>query len=41
MVGFAFPSDQNFFDSQIKRARAAGIDGFALNVGIDDWQPDR
>ncbi|CAF0948894.1 unnamed protein product [Rotaria sp. Silwood1] len=41
MVGFAYPSDQNFFDGQIKRAKAAGIDGFALNVGIDDWQPDR
>lgn len=41
MVGFAFPSDQQFFDNQIKKARAAGIDGFVLNVGIDDWQPDR
>lgn len=41
MVGFAFPSDQNFFDSQIKRAKSAGIDGFALNVGSNDWQPDR
>ncbi|CAF3398298.1 unnamed protein product [Rotaria socialis] len=41
MVGFAYPSDQNFFDAQIKRAKSAGIDGFALNVGIDDWQPDR
>lgn len=41
MVGFAYPSDQAFFDGQIKHAIAAGIDGFALNVGIDDWQPDR
>lgn len=41
MVGFAFPSDQNYFDTQIKRAKVAGIDGFALNVGIDQWQPDR
>lgn len=41
MVGFAFPSDQNYFDSQIKRAQTAGFDGFALNVGIDQWQPDR
>lgn len=41
MVGFAYPSDQSFFDAQIKRAKSAGIDGFALNVGIDDWQPDR
>mgnify|MGYP002384306871 CR=1 FL=1 len=41
MVGFAYPVDQAFFDAQIKRAISAGIDGFALNVGIDDWQPDR
>jgi glucan endo-1,3-alpha-glucosidase len=41
MVGFAYPTDQNFFDGQIKKAQAAGIDGFALNVGINDWQPDR
>lgn len=41
MVGFAYPSDQNYFDNQIKRAKSAGIDGFALNVGIDQWQPDR
>jgi glucan endo-1,3-alpha-glucosidase len=41
MVGFAYPSDQSFFDGQIKKAKAAGIDGFAMNVGIDDWQPDR
>jgi glucan endo-1,3-alpha-glucosidase len=41
MVGFAYPSDQNFFDGQIKKAKSAGIDGFALNVGIDEWQPDR
>jgi glucan endo-1,3-alpha-glucosidase len=41
MVGFAYPLDQNFFDGQIKKAKAAGIDGFALNVGINDWQPDR
>ncbi|KAJ6634661.1 Glucan endo-1,3-alpha-glucosidase agn1 [Pseudolycoriella hygida] len=41
MVGFAYPSNQNFFDGQIKHAAAAGINGFALNVGIDTWQPDR
>jgi glucan endo-1,3-alpha-glucosidase len=41
MVGFAYGSDQSFFDAQIKKARTAGIDGFALNVGSDDWQPDR
>ena len=41
MVGFAYSSDQNFFDGQIKKAKSAGIDGFAMNVGIDDWQPDR
>ena len=41
MVGFGYRSDQNFFDAQIKRAKTVGIDGFALNVGIGDWQPDR
>lgn len=41
IVGFADTSDQNFFDIQIKNAIAVGLDGFALNVGIDDWQPDR
>jgi len=41
MVGFAYGSDQSFFDAQIKRAQAAGIDGFALNVGSNDWQPAR
>lgn len=41
MIGFAYPSDEDFFNGQIKRARAVGIDGFALNVGIDYWQPDR
>lgn len=41
MVGFAYPTDENFFNAQIKNAKSAGIDGFALNVGIDDWQPDR
>ncbi|KAJ6648077.1 Glucan endo-1,3-alpha-glucosidase agn1 [Pseudolycoriella hygida] len=41
MVGFSFQSDQNYFDSQIKRAISGGFDGFALNVGKDQWQPDR
>lgn len=41
MVGFSYNSDQTFFDTQIKKAQAAGIDGFALNVGNNDWQPDR
>lgn len=27
--------------SDIEQAAAAGIDGFALNMGRDDWQPDR
>ena len=35
------PTDQNFFDNQIKRAKSVGIDGFALDVGIDYWQPNR
>jgi len=41
MIGFAYPSNQQFFEGQIRHAVAAGIDGFALNVGIDTWQPDR
>jgi glucan endo-1,3-alpha-glucosidase len=41
MVGFAYPTDQNFFDTQIKRAKSVGIDGFALDVGMSPWQPDR
>jgi glucan endo-1,3-alpha-glucosidase len=41
MIGFAYGSNQDFFDAQIKKAQAAGIDGFALNAGNDAWEPDR
>uniref|UniRef100_A0A914Y579 Glycoside hydrolase family 71 protein n=1 Tax=Panagrolaimus superbus TaxID=310955 RepID=A0A914Y579_9BILA len=40
-MGFSYPVDVNFFKQQMQKAKFAGIDGFALNVGIDDWQPDR
>ena len=41
MIGFAGSVGQKFFDDQIKRAKSVGIDGLALDVGINDWQPDR
>jgi glucan endo-1,3-alpha-glucosidase len=41
MVDFTHSVDQNFFDNQIKRAKWAGIDGFALNIGYNDWVADR
>lgn len=41
MMGFTYPVDVPFFEEQIRRAKQVGIDGFALNVGSDDWQPDR
>jgi len=41
MMGFAYGSDYNFFVSAIKDAIQANIDAFAVNVGTDEWQPDR
>jgi hypothetical protein len=32
MTGYTDSMDQNFFDSQIKRAKSVGIDGFALTL---------
>ena len=39
MVGNTYPYTQDDWASDIKAANAAGIDGFALNTGTDDWQP--
>ena len=39
MVGNTYPYTQDDWASDIQAAHAAGIDGFALNIGTDDWQP--
>ncbi|PSR74813.1 hypothetical protein PHLCEN_2v9527 [Hermanssonia centrifuga] len=39
MVGNTYPYTQDDWTSDIQAAHAAGIDGFALNIGSDDWQP--
>lgn len=39
MVGNTYPYTQNDWASDIQAAHDAGIDGFALNIGTDDWQP--
>lgn len=39
MVGNTYPYTQNDWASDIQAAHNAGIDGFALNIGTDDWQP--
>ncbi|KAF7331829.1 hypothetical protein MKEN_00063000 [Mycena kentingensis (nom. inval.)] len=41
MVGFTFPYTIADWSLDIRLAAAKGIDGFALNVGRDDWQPQR
>lgn len=41
MMGNAYPMGVSDFASDIAAAQAAGIDGFALNVGPDSWIPDR
>ncbi|KAG5639210.1 hypothetical protein H0H81_005689 [Sphagnurus paluster] len=41
MVGNTFPYTQQDWADDIALAHASGIDGFALNMGIDEWQPDR
>ncbi|KAH9480429.1 Glucan endo-1,3-alpha-glucosidase agn1 [Psilocybe cubensis] len=41
MVGNTFPYTVQDWADDIALAHASGIDGFALNMGIDDWQPDR
>ena len=41
MVGNTFPFKLEDWVQDITLAHASGIDGFALNMGRDDWQPDR
>ena len=41
MVGNTYPYTESTWLSDIQTAAAAGIDGFALNMGSDSWQPDR
>ena len=39
MVGNTFPYTPQDWADDITLAHASGIDGFALNMGTDDWQP--
>lgn len=39
MVGNTFPYTPQDWADDIALAHASGIDGFALNMGTDDWQP--
>ncbi|KAI0310822.1 glycoside hydrolase family 71 protein [Amylostereum chailletii] len=41
MVGNTFPYTIDNWKSDISLAHTNGIDGFALNIGNDDWQKDR
>ncbi|KAJ3805324.1 glycoside hydrolase [Lentinula aff. lateritia] len=41
MVGNTFPYTSQDWLNDIKLAHSSGIDGFALNMGSDDWQPAR
>jgi glucan endo-1,3-alpha-glucosidase len=41
MVGNTYSYTQATWSTNIQAAIAGGIDGFALNVGIDSWQPQR
>ncbi|KAF5342756.1 hypothetical protein D9757_014508 [Collybiopsis confluens] len=41
IVGNTFPYTSQDWLNDIKLANASGIDGFALNIGRDSWQPDR
>jgi len=41
MVGNAYPYAQSDWLSDINAASSYGIDGFALNMGSDSWQPAR
>ena len=41
MVGNTYPYTIDTWKSDIMLAYANGIDGFALNIGNDDWQKDR
>ncbi|KAI0345808.1 glycoside hydrolase [Trametopsis cervina] len=39
MVGNTYPYTQDDWKEDIQLAHSSGIDGFALNIGTDDWQP--
>ena len=41
MVGLTSGQSQDQWQRDISEAKSAGIDGFALNMGTDDWQPER
>ena len=41
IVGNTFPYTQATWTTDINLAKGAGIDGFALNVGSEDWEPAR
>ena len=41
MVGNTYPYTQQNWLSDILLANQSGIDGFALNVGSDSWQPQQ
>ncbi|PRP74647.1 hypothetical protein PROFUN_03569 [Planoprotostelium fungivorum] len=41
MMGYAYGSDQAFFQKASQMAQGVGVDAFACNVGKNDWQPDR
>lgn len=41
MMGNSYNSNYGTFTNDIKLASSYGIDGFALNIGPDYWQPDR
>ncbi len=39
MVGNTFPYTVQDWADDITLAHSSGIDGFALNIGSDDWEP--
>ena len=39
MVGNTYPYTPQDWADDIQDAHDAGIDGFALNIGTDEWQP--
>lgn len=39
MVGNTYPYTPQDWAADINAAHNAGIDGFALNIGTDEWQP--
>lgn len=41
MVGNTFPYTKQDWAEDIQLAHSAGIDGFALNTGREDWEPAR